>query len=374
VRVRRWSSQRRRAHRGVSHIHAARALVHAVGRELTWGLRGCAREVARWRALAVAVPDDALRRDALEAIDHKRANLDGAVLFTTLAPRRSRDLLCVLVAFELLADYLDCTSERGAFVGVPNGLQLHRALIEALDPRLPLSDYYRYHPWSDDGGFLEALVKTCRETCVRLPSFHVVRPFIARTTAMAQVLPLNHEEDTELRDRLLRTWAQAHFRQDDGLAWFELTGGASAWLTVLALLALAADECCDTNDALAVYHAYLPWISLTGTLLDSYGDQDVDASEGAHQYVAHYASPEVAARRIGEVMQRSFAEASRLRHGPRHCVLVSSMAAMYLSKGSVLEPAWRAHTRALTRTAGSLTRLLTPALRTWRIVNRQQAR
>jgi tetraprenyl-beta-curcumene synthase len=310
----------------------------------------------------------------LEAIEHKRGNVDGAVLFSTIAQRRSRDLLRVLVAFELLADFLDCASERGAFVGVTNGLQLHRALIEALDPRLPLSDYYRFHPWSDDGGFLGALVQTCRETCVRLPSFDVARPLIARAAELTQVLALNHEEDPELRNGLLHGWAQAHFADDQGLAWFELTGGASAWLTVLALLALAAEEDCDPDDAHAAYHAYLPWISLAGTLLDSYGDQDADSSDGAHQYVGHYRSPDIAARRIGEVLRRSLSEASSLRHGARHRVLVCAMAAMYLSKDSVREPAWRTHTRSLICSGGPLTRLLVPPLRAWRVLHHQQAR
>jgi tetraprenyl-beta-curcumene synthase len=344
-----------------------------VERELRWGLHAGAREVAQWRALAQLIPDDALRQDALEAIDHKRGNLDGAVLFSTLAQRRSRDLVRVLVAFELLADFLDCTSERGAFVGVANGAQLHRALVEALDPRLAVSDYYRHHPWGDDGGFLDALVRTCRETCVRLPSFDVTRPFLARAAELAQVLALNHEEDAELRDRLLRAWALTHFPDDDGLAWFELTGGASAWLTIHALLALSAEPC-DAGDARAIYRAYLPWISLLGTLLDSYGDQDADSREGAHRYVGHYASPEAAAQRLGEVTRRALAEASSLRHGARHRVLVCAMAAMYLSKDSVREPMWRAQTRSLVRSGGPLTRLLVPALRAWRVVHHQQAR
>lgn len=368
--ARRWSSRLS----FVSRIHTATALGRAVGRELTWGLPAAAREIAHWRSLADAIPDPALRDDAREAIEHKRANLDGAVLFTTCARTRSPDLLRSLVAFELLADFLDCTSERGAFVGVHNGLQLHRALIEALDPSLPISDYYRFHPWREDAGFLDALVRACRETCVRLPSFSVVRPFAAHAASLAQVLALNHEEDAQCRDGLLRAWSEARFPTEERLAWFELTGGASAWLTVLALLALAADDGRAVEDARTTFDAYFPWISLAGTLLDSYGDQDADASEGAHRYVAHYASPDVAARRIGAVVRRSLAEASSLQCGARHRVIVSAMAAMYLSKNSVRDPAWRAHTRALVRSAGPLTRLLIPALRLWRVVNKQQAR
>jgi tetraprenyl-beta-curcumene synthase len=370
--ARQWSSPHSVLDRVRSPIWTAGALGRAVARELTWGLSGASHEIAGWRALAGLIPDVALRSDALEAIDRKRANLDGAVLFTTLARRRSDDLLRLLVAYELLADYLDCTSERGAAVGVHNGHQLHRALIEALDPRLGLSDYYRFHPWNEDGGFVRALVQTCRQTCVRLPSYDVAQPFLLRAAWLAaDVLPLNHEEDAHVRDARLRAWACTHFPRARGVAWFELTGGASAWLTVLALLALAADAERDAREVTATYTAYLPWISLAGTLLDSYGDQEADASSGAHRYVAHYATPEAATERIGEVIRRSLSEATALHRGTRHRVIVSAMAAMYLSKDSVHAPAARTHTRALVRSAGPLTRLLIPVLRVWRILNNQ---
>jgi tetraprenyl-beta-curcumene synthase len=347
--------------------------VRAVWRELTWGLPRAAQEVARWRIRAAEIPDAALRADALEAIERKRGNIDGAVLFTTIAQRRSPELLRLLVAFEVLADYLDCTSERGAFAGVSNGHRLHRALVEALEPGLPISDYYGLHPWCDDGGFAVALVQACRQACVRLPSYDKVRPFIARATALAQVLALNHEEDPQRRDALLCAWASAHFDPQDGLAWFEQAGGASAWLTVLALLALAADDGRDVAEANEVFCAYLPWVSLVGTLLDSYGDHDADISIGAHSYVAHYATFEAATQRIGAVLRRALAEASSLRDGARHLVVVSAMAAMYLSKDSVRAAHWRAHTRALIRASGALTQLLVPVLRVRRIVNKQKA-
>jgi tetraprenyl-beta-curcumene synthase len=346
--------------------------VRAVWRELTWGLPRAAHEVARWRILAAEIPDAALRADALEAIERKRGNIDGAVLFSTIAQRRSTELLRLLVAFEVLADYLDCTSERGAFAGVSNGRRLHRALIEALEPGLPISDYYGLHPWREDGGFAVALVQTCRQAYVRLPSYGTVRPFVARTTALAQVLALNHEENPQRRDALLCAWATAHSDPQDGLAWFERAGAASAWLTVLALLALAADDGRDVAEANEVFCAYLPWVSLAGTLLDSYGDHDADIHSGAHSYVEHYTASEEATQRIGTVLHRALAEASSLRDGARHRVLVSAMAAMYLSKDSVRAAQWRGHTRALISASGALTQLLVPVLRAWRIVNKQK--
>jgi tetraprenyl-beta-curcumene synthase len=350
-----------------------RALAGAASRELRWGLREVSREVDRWRAVAAGIPDEALRRDAFAAIEDKRANIDGAALFWTLPRVRSRELLHLLVGYEILADYLDCTSERGAYVGTANGLQLHRALIEALDPELEVSDYYRYHPWTNDGGYVRALVEACREICVALPSYEPARSLLRRAACLTQVLALNHEPDPTRRDRLLRGWADAEFGGEGELAWFECSAGASAWLTVLALLAFAADPGRDARDAKDTYAVYLPWVSLAGTMLDSYGDVAEDAANHAHSYIAHYGSTDASARRIAEIVRRALDCAASLRDGERHVVLASCMVAMYLSKDSVRTPETRALTRNLTHAAGPLTRLLVPVLRAWRLIYGQRA-
>ncbi len=337
-------------------------------------MRDVSREVEDWRTVAEGIPDDALRHDALAAIENKRANIDGAALFWTLPRVRSRELLRLLVAYEILADFLDCTSERAAHAGTTNGRQLHRALIEALDPGLHVSDYYRYHPWARDGGYVRALVDRCRQACVRLPSYEAARPLLHRAACLTQVLALNHEPDPTRRDAALRSWAQEHFPSQEALSWFEWAGGASAWLTILALLALAADPGRDAREARDTYTVYLPCVSLTGTMLDRYGDIAEDAANAAHSYIAHYSSTDAAARRIAEIIRRSLDGAASLRDGERHIVIASCMIAMYLSKDSVRTPQTRAITQSLTHAAGPLTRLLMPVLRIWRLIYGQRAR
>ena len=354
-------------------LRAVAALARAVIRELLWGLRDVSREVERWRILAVSIPDESLRRDALAAMDRKRANIDGAALFWTLPRLRSKELLRLLVAYEILADFLDCASERGAGAGIRNGLQLHRALVDALNPRTELSDYYRHHPWTADGGYARSLVETCRHVCARMPSYDAVRPLATRAARLAQVLALNHETNAVRRDTALRAWAETYFPGRHELAWFEWAGGASAWLTILALLALAAEPGRTRLDAERVYSGYLPWLSLAGTMLDSYGDMGEDAASGAHSYIAHYNSPDDAIQRLGEIIRRALKEADALRDGARHVVIASSMIAMYLSKDSVRTPDTRALTASITSSAGSLARLLVPVLRVWRIANGQRA-
>ena len=272
-----------------------------------------------------------------------------------------------------MADYLDCTSERGAHIGIANGLRLHLALRDGLDRSRPIRDYYAYHPWKRDGGYLQALVVTCQQMSALLPSFGVVHRLVDRAASLTEVLALNHEPDPALRDRLLSDWAGIQFGDASGLAWFEWCGGASAWLTVFALLALAAEDDCRPVAAKAVYDTYLPWVSLAGTMLDSYVDLSEDSVEGAHSYIAHYQSLQTATQRIVAILRRSRSEIAELPNSNRHMVIVSCMVAMYLSKDSARAPAVRAENKKIVRTCGALGHVLIRVLRAWRILYKQQS-
>lgn len=350
-----------------------RALTAAATRELAWGLPTVAREAGAWRSRARGIPDPPIREDALSALARKRGHTDGAALFATLPRARNRSLLALLVALEIAWDFLDGVSERGAAAGQANGRRLHLALVEALDPNAPICDHYRHHPWRGDGGYLRALVDACRRSSSRLPSYERVRRSAVEEAARAQVLGINHELDRSRRDAALREWAARELPRGGEVAWFELTGAASASLTIHALLALAANPVCAEREIELVRRAYFPWISAATTMLDSYVDQAHDAASGDHSYVAHYPSPELATRRMCQLVERCLREALALDDGERHAVIAACMVAMYLSKDSARTEAMRASTRRLTNAGGSLTRLLLPVLRLWRTAYAQRS-
>lgn len=341
----------------------------AMVRELVWGLRAVLGEVEWWRSHAAQIPDPTIRGDALLALDHKRPNTDGAALLWTIPTRRSPKLLRLLVAYEIMGDFLDSMVERAIERGASNGRQLHLALVDAIDVQRPLSDYYREHPWREDGGYLRRLVVACRYGCVLLPSYVGVRPMLIRAARLAQVQGLNHEPDLVLRRVALEAWALREGNAGSGLGWYETAGAASAWLTVLALMAVAAEPLISEDQPYEVFLAYFPWIALTATLLDSYDDLLDDQSTGAYSYLTAYGSFEHAIRRIDQFVRRAIAEARTLEHGERHTVIVASMIALYLSKSSVYGQGTAASSRMFLRSAGPLAMLLSPVLRAWRLAN-----
>lgn len=343
-----------------------RALALAVIRELTWGLPNVSREVKRWHRLAEQIPTRQLREDALDALNRKRGQSDGAALFSILPRKRNLSYLRLLVAYQIVWDYLDSVSERGASQGLANGRQLHLALVDALDPDGPIRDYYQYSPWREDGGYLRALVETCRECCRRLPLYPRMRELLLRDAHRAEVLALNHELDGERRDCLLKEWVAREFPSGHEASWYELTGAASAGLAAFALLALACEpDCCEDNID-RTHSAYFPWASALACMLDSYADQPEDTANGDHSYIAHYPTLAAAVAGTAGLVRRCLHELSSLRDGEKHVVIAASMVALYLSKDSMRRPSLRRGSSEIVKAGGSLTRALVPILRLWR--------
>ena len=351
----------------------AAAFAAVAAREVGWVMPGVAREVAQWRERALAMPASPDRDDALHSLETKRFHTEGAALFATLPIRRNEQLLRLLVAQELLWDYLDTVSERPCADVVENGLQLHRAVSESLDPDAPISDYYRHHPWPDDGGYLRALVETCRELCGTLPSFARVHRQLVRQGMLARVCALNHDPCADRRDERLAEWVAREVPDDPRFAWYELTAAASSSLAIHALLALASEESCDERIVADTLDAYGPWVNLACIMLDSFADLVEDAASGDHSYLSHYPSLEVAVARLCEIVWRSADAVRRLPRGERHLVLATGMVAMYLSKDSACEAELRPAALRVMRAPGRMPAMIWPILRTWRRASSRSA-
>jgi hypothetical protein len=72
-------------------------------------------------------------------------------VFATLVPRgRWPALVPLLVAVQVMYDYLDTLGEEPVAAPLRNGRQLHAAIAAALNADLPTRDYYAHHPQSDE--------------------------------------------------------------------------------------------------------------------------------------------------------------------------------------------------------------------------------
>lgn len=346
------------------------ALARAVLRHLLWGLPHAAQELSRWRRRAMAAADPALRCHALTALREKRPQSEGAALFTILPIRRHKPLLSLLIAYQIIWDYLDSVHEQQP--DLDNGIQLHRALSDVYQTDTPLSAYYHLHADNDDSGYLNALVLQCRYATTRLARFSTVRiRLLHEAHRCSHALSINHQTDPDRREREMRAWARPSTASDHAISWFEQTAAAAAALAMFALLAQAAGHASPSPAELnAIRSAYNPWACCAATMLDSYADRDEDQRHHQHIYIDYYPSPEQMTEKTGRLIRECLARTRPLQHGHTHAVLLASMIAMYLTRQSSRAPQRRQTTKQLARLSGTLTRTLIPALRIWRAAYR----
>jgi tetraprenyl-beta-curcumene synthase len=296
----------------------------------------------RLRAHAEAIPDPLLREDALISHRQKGSNSEGLAAMAVLAPAGWRPALATsLVSYQLMLDYLDGVSERPSGDPVANGLRLHRAFEVALDPESEHDDYFAHADGGEDGGYLAALIESCRAPLSELPSYPAVRESLLRQARLCrESQALNHAQHFASLDDRIGEWAAqatAAADLDAKLEWWELLAAAAASsLGVGALLALAASPGASEADARRVESAYFPWASGLNALLDSLIDLDEDAEGASH--LRRYRSRRHAGERLSMFATRARDRVSTLPDGPMHEALLAAMGALYLVRPEAWQP------------------------------------
>jgi tetraprenyl-beta-curcumene synthase len=347
-----------------------RALTVSAGRELAWGLYEVKAEALLWRTRADAIPDSATRDYALAAMDEGRVLVDGAALFWILPPHRRLDLLRLLVALQTLLNFLDLVLEREACGPDRRPGSWMWVAREALDLTRPPPDREIKARLGNDGGYLSALVMACRVGCATLPNYQHAHRVLVREATRSRAFEIEHDRDESRRTVTMQAHVAEHFNGVTGITWWELVGGASALLTAMVVLALAADETTTQDDLLQAADAYV-WVASAAALLDSYVDRPADVSSGAHNWFDYYPTDMHATQRAAELLQGAVSRISALRNAERHVVIVGSMAALWLSSDTARRADLREATAAMARSGGGMTRLLIPVLRTWRMAHRR---
>jgi tetraprenyl-beta-curcumene synthase len=285
----------------------------------------------RWEQVADAIPDPTLRAQALAALRAKRANAEAAAVFSLLAPRgRRTDVVALLVALQVLTDFLDSVSEAAVEDPLCNGLTLHEALVDAVRSTSGPQDFYRHHPQCDDGGYVVQLVGFCQQTLDALPAAEVVRATVVGAARRCGAGQSYTHDAIHRGPRQLKMWSTT-LAQPTDYRWWEAAAGASSSVAVHALVAAAADAQTTLVDAERIDAAYRFGIGSLTVLLDNAVDREADRVAGGHNYLDYYASSATAALRLASIARNVGADVRALPRHRRHEVLVAGVLGFYLS-------------------------------------------
>ncbi len=291
-------------------------------------------QLARWERLARQIPDRELRALALEKLHGEGFNAQVAAMVTTVAPARQRvRAVEATVALEVLFDYLDGLTEAPSDDSIRDGLDVSRALIDAVTPaREPSGDYYRFQPRSEDI-YLVGLVAAVRGALASLPAIAAVREAVDRSAARCAEAQVRAHASSHEGASQVELWARAQ-AAGTALGWREfLAGAASSVLAVHALIAAATDARTTPRQALELDDLYLP-ICVMPTLLDSAIDFELDACAGKAGFAAYYEDQQELARRLADVAEHVLALAPRTRDGAHHVMLLVGVVAYYSSNSA----------------------------------------
>lgn len=248
-----------------------------------------------------------------------------------VAPSVRAHVIRAIAAFEIAFDYLDNVVELPNPDPVLNGSTLCRALRSAFDPALAHSDYYEYHTARDDGGYLVALVDACRAALAELPSYAVVAEPVSHSISRIVTYQSLHHGDASGSHDAFREWALSQSVPGIDLRWWELGAAMGSQLSVLALIAAAADPTTSPEHASEIEHAYFPWIAALSTLLDSVVDQRIDQLDAQRSLIDYYSSPQISAERLRSIAVEATRRIRLLIDAEDHALILAAMAAFFHS-------------------------------------------
>ncbi|MBO8141498.1 MAG: tetraprenyl-beta-curcumene synthase family protein [Firmicutes bacterium] len=305
-----------------------------------------AAELGRWQRRAAAIPNSELRRQAGASIAHKRFHAEGGSVFAALRPEWAPALVPLIVALQTISDYLDNLCDRSVSRDEADFRRLHQAMLDAVDERGPLHDYYALHPNRDDGGYLEALIEECRRYLRQLPGYPVVRPRVKRLVQLYSDLQVYKHGPAGRREPALAAWFQREGTRWPELRWWEFAAACGSTLGMFALFAAATRADLVDREADRLVEAYFPWICGLHILLDYLIDQAEDSAGGDLNLVSFYRDEAEKQARLLRFVREARARARAMPDGSFHENLVQGLPGLYLSDGKVKEQrmqslAWR---------------------------------
>jgi tetraprenyl-beta-curcumene synthase len=290
------------------------------------------RELCLWQRRAGTIPDCPLRRMALTVQHTKRGNIEGSAAFAAFAPRVHRPAVVrAQLAFQAIYDYVDTLAEQPHTSPIRNARQLHRALLAALKLGASEADYYKHHPYRDDGGYLRAITDACGEALSTLPCYPTVAGSthqLAKRIVAYQSLNLTKAQGSHCQ---LAVWATGQTPPETELRWWETAASAGSSLGIFALMATAARTSVSPQETAAIERAYFPWVGSLHSLLDSLIDLPEDAATEQPNLIEHYCSPRETAVRLQTIAAESAHRVRALPRGLQHAVILAGMASHYLS-------------------------------------------
>nr|WP_052339709.1 tetraprenyl-beta-curcumene synthase family protein [Gorillibacterium massiliense] len=300
-------------------------------------LPGVRTALNEWRNLAERIPDAELRSQAIASIDTKKFHCQGGSVYACANPAQKDVLLALIVAFQTISDYLDNLCDRSTSLDPEDFRRLHQAMLDAVTPSAELADYYAFRDEKEDGGYLTALVETCRSCISRLPSYPLVEEKIHYLVSLYCDLQVYKHIRKDLREEALMTWWDHHKTNYPEIYWNEFAAATGSTLGMFMLFLAASDPALKPEEGETILDAYFPYVTGLHILLDYLIDQEEDRIGGDLNFCFYYQNRTETVERIAAIVMEARKAVTRLPAPQFHRMIIEGLLALYLSDPKVRE-------------------------------------
>lgn len=298
---------------------------------------------------ARAIPDPAIRREALSSLRHKAFHVHGGCVFATfLEPAAATRFVELVATYETAVDYLDNLCDRIGTADEADFRALHESLIDAITPDAPLRNYFR-HRAGDDGGYLAELVVRSQASFGGLPAYDAVRASVKDVTERyCELQALKHLAPGERERRCEAAFSSVA----PDLTWWEAAAGCGSTMSTFALTYAAATPSISVTREKAIFAAYFPYFTALHILLDYLVDQEEDRAHGELNFVARYTDADAAREGIVRIARETDARVQSLEDSEVHRFALRAMCGYYCTRPTLANTAGRATTREIFNAVG----------------------
>jgi len=279
-----------------------------------------------WQQLALELPPE-LQTQALASLKSKAFHCLGGAVYAVYPKVNRQVMLDAIVALQTISDYLDNLCDRVQVNDERAFRQLHLSFIHALDPSLPLADYYCFYPYKESL-YLNTLVQTCRKQIQQMPYYEDYRPWVIQLANHYCNLQVLKHLSPSGPGRLQQWISQAFLKENPPLAWNEWAAATGSTLGIFYSFA-ASFHSYPPAICRKMHEAYFPWVQSLHILLDYLIDRHEDQIHGDLNFTFYHSDPEHAVSRIAFIYQTCKAQIASLPHASFHQLIVDGLVAMY---------------------------------------------
>ncbi len=307
-------------------------LMHRVYRYVLPEVRA---QLASWRTAAGRIPDEELRKQAIDSMTHKQFHCEGGAVYAAANLSMRHVIIPLIVAFQTISDYLDNLCDRSTSLDPEDFRRLHQSMLDAVNPSASLQDYYAFRTEREDGGYLNELVRTCQSCVCLLPGYAFVQQRVEVLVGLYCDLQVYKHIHKDLREAELLAWWERNRALYPELQWNEFAAATGSTLGVFFLFLAASDEQLSAEQSEAIFRAYFPHVCSLHILLDYLIDQEEDEAGGDLNFCNYYGDLTLTVNRIEWIVERARADIATLTHTAFHRMIIEGLLALYLSDPKV---------------------------------------